>query len=439
CQASLITTGRSANRGCCAQICRLPYSLTDRDGNVLVNDRHLLSLRDMSRIDHLGAMIDAGISSFKIEGRLKDVGYVKNTVTAYRKALDLLIDQSKGALTRSSSGSEIFRFAPDLTKSFNRGFTPYFIDGKRDKMAATESPKWIGIEIGTVKGVKGTRITLNTDVRINNGDGLGFFNSDNKLEGFRVNRCDGKSLFTSKPINIAPGTVIYRNHDKAWDDMLAGSTAERYIPIDITLRPVTWGIAVDITDSDGNSVTIASELQTEPANTSQTEARQRTFSKLGDTIYRLNNFDDRLGDIFIPASRLTAIRREAISALDSARSAAYRYNYRRPRICDSAQNPTSKLTYHDNVANRKAELFYRSCGVSTIEKALEVATPSNGEIRVMTTRYCLRHEMGQCLRQSGTQWRNPLYLQAQGFRFRLDFDCRSCAMHVIAERPDSCS
>lgn len=435
CQASLVATGRSANRGCCAQICRLPYSLTDANGRVLVSDKHLLSLRDMNRIDHLGAMIEAGISSFKIEGRLKDAGYVKNTVAAYRQALDSIIARSNGTLTRSSSGSTSCSFVPDLAKSFNRGFTSYFIDGHRpSSMASVETPKWVGNKIGTVTAVKGNRITIDNNATINNGDGLGFFNADNKLEGFRVNRYEGRSLFTAKPVGIKPGTIIYRNHDKAWDDMIEGNTAERTIGLDITLRSTPWGIAADATDSDGNSVSISAEITAEPANTPQYESRRRTFSKLGDTVYRLNKFDDQLGNTFIPASRLTSLRRDTIAALDSARSASYRFDYRRPTTED-LKIPASQLTYHDNVANCEAERFYRAHGATGIEKALEVASPGKNEIRVMTTRYCLRHEMGQCLRlNQASKWRGPLYLQAQGFRFRLDFDCRACLMHVIAER-----
>lgn len=435
CQASLVATGRSANRGCCAQICRLPYSLTDANGRVLVSDKHLLSLRDMNRLDHLGAMIEAGISSFKIEGRLKDAGYVKNTVAAYRQALDSIIARSNGTLTRSSSGSTSCSFVPDLAKSFNRGFTSYFIDGHRpSSMASVETPKWVGNKIGTVTAVKGNRITIDNNATINNGDGLGFFNADNKLEGFRVNRYEGRSLFTAKPVGIKPGTIIYRNHDKAWDDMIEGNTAERSIGLDITLRSTPWGIAADATDSDGNSVSIGAEITAEPANTPQYESRRRTFSKLGDTVYRLNKFDDQLGNTFIPASRLTSLRRDTIAALDSARSASYRFDYRRPTTED-LKIPASQLTYHDNVANREAERFYRAHGATGIEKALEVASPGKNEIRVMTTRYCLRHEMGQCLRlNQASKWHGPLYLQAQGFRFRLDFDCRACLMHVIAER-----
>lgn len=435
CQASLVATGRSANRGCCAQICRLPYSLTDANGRVLVSDKHLLSLRDMNRLDHLGAMIEAGISSFKIEGRLKDAGYVKNTVAAYRQALDSIIARSNGTLTRSSSGSTSCSFVPDLAKSFNRGFTSYFIDGHRpSSMASVETPKWVGNKIGTVTAVKGNRITIDNNATINNGDGLGFFNADNKLEGFRVNRYEGRSLFTAKPVGIKPGTIIYRNHDKAWDDMIEGNTAERTIGLDITLRSTPWGIAADATDSDGNSVSIGAEITAEPANTPQYESRRRTFSKLGDTVYRINKFDDQLGNTFIPASRLTSLRRDTIAALDSARSASYRFDYRRPTTED-LKIPASQLTYHDNVANREAERFYRAHGATGIEKALEVASPGKNEIRVMTTRYCLRHEMGQCLRlNQASKWRGPLYLQAQGFRFRLDFDCRACLMHVIAER-----
>lgn len=265
CYASYATTGRSANRGECAQLCRLPYTLSDRHGNILIADKHILSLKDLNRSAMLADLLKAGVSSFKIEGRLKDADYVKNVVAAYRRALDAIISANPEEYTRSSSGTSICSFTPALEKSFNRGFTTYFSNGPAAGMASFNSPKWVGEKIATVKRATPSFIDLDTRAAIANGDGLGYFDSRGKFCGFRVNRAEASRIFPAKPVSIKPGTEVYRNSDKAWADTLAGQTATRTIDISMTLRATADAIVLDITDEDSNSLTLSATCPLENA------------------------------------------------------------------------------------------------------------------------------------------------------------------------------
>lgn len=440
CRASLLAAGRSANRGECAQMCRLPYDLTDADGNVLVAGKHLLSLKDMNRIDYLERMLDAGVSSFKIEGRLKDTAYVKNVTAAYRKALDRIIDANPGHYRRSSDGVVEFGFEPSLERSFNRGFTPYFISERQPvSIASIDSPKSIGLPVGRVAEVTKNYIILDTREIMSNGDGLGYFDRENRFAGFRANRVEGRKIFLREPVDVSRGTLIYRNRDRRRDIEMEGRTAVRFIPVDMTLRRAANGLMVlEITINNGKAVTVSSEITVSEARTPQKASRKRVLEKLGDTVFRLDNLDDRLSDAdFIPASQLTALRRDAIAAVEFALKSAYRCDYRR-RETDSVAYKTV-LTSRDNVANRLAENFYRRHGVSQINRALEVAgTVKNGEIQVMECRYCIRRELGACLKHGGaSKLPSQLYLRSANVRFRLDFDCRNCMMKVISVKNDS--
>lgn len=440
CQASCITRGRSANRGECAQLCRLPYDLVDGNGNTLIGGRHLLSLRDLDRSTHLAAMADAGISSFKIEGRLKPVAYVKNVVAYYRKAIDRLIAEHPGRYCRASAGDVEVRFTPSLAKSFNRGFTPYFTDDARPdgKMASFATPKSLGEKVGRVHAVRGNMIEARLQTTLANGDGLCFIDHDGDFHGFRLNRVEGNRLYPASPVALQPGVELYRNKDKRFDDLLASDTATRTIPVAMTLRPTPSGIALDLRDGRGHSATATLDGTFDTARTSQEDARHRTLAKLGDTPYRLTTLDDTIGSLFIPASQLADLRRRATSALDTAHRATYRYTYRRPE--DTTVPSPATLTYHDNVANRVAEEFYRSHGTQSIEPALEVGhaqaaakqQPTGTERVVMTTRYCLRRETGHCLKTpAGRQWPHDLYLINGSTRFRLHFDCPNCRMQLL--------
>ncbi len=438
CQASLLHTGRSANRGECAQLCRLPYSLTDAAGKEIIANRHLLSLRDLNRADSIPAMLEAGISSFKIEGRLKDAAYVKNTVAAYRAIIDRAIAANPEKYRRLSAGTSTLTFVPDLSRSFNRGYTPYFLTASpRDKMGSHLSPKSIGAPVGkTDRPAKGRFFTARLDMPLSNGDGLGYFGPDGKFTGFRLNRAEGNRLSTATPVEIPAGTTLWRNRDKAWDDLMAGETARRTIAVDMTLRHISGNrLALDVADETGLRVTATTEpLNLDEARTPQEDSRRRALTKTGATIYTVRSFTDTAGNLFIAASVLADLRRRALELLDRTRIATHHYDLRRPENPDARCQP--QLTYHDNVANRLARRFYTDHGATAIEPALETDSNRRSEkgLTVMTTRYCLRRELGACLRTPGAKkLPEPLFLRAPGLDLRLDFDCRNCRMHVIKE------
>lgn len=437
CQAGFMATGRSANRGECPQMCRLPYRLCDASGRDLAPERHYLSLRDMNRIDLLADMADAGVSSFKIEGRLKDAAYVRSTVAAYSAALDAVVAASGGRYRRASHGRSEAGFSPDVAKVFNRGYTSYFLNTPRrepGRIASMASPKNTGERVGTVLSCRGKVLTARLNTALHNGDGLGYFDPDGRFAGFRLNKVEGNRLFAASDLRIAPGTPLYRNADKAYTDAVASARPQRSVGLNMRLRGIdSERIALSITDERDNAVECVAEIPHQQANSPQTDARRRTIERLGGTIYRLKNLVDDLADRFVAASALTALRRDALAALDSAQRARYTYDRRRP--CRLAPGDMAGLTtsYHDNVANALAAEVYTAAGATIAERAAEVERPT-GETRVMTTRYCLRRELGACLRTpSAKRLPTPLYLCAPGIRYRLDFDCAACEMHVVAQ------
>lgn len=435
CQASFALTGRSANRGECAQICRLAYDLIDGNGATVAAGKHLLSLRDMNRIASLGEMIEAGVSSFKIEGRLKDTSYVKTVTAMYRRALDSIIDASGGRLMRSSLGKTDLSFTPNLDSTFNRGFTDYFLHRRRpeEKMASHDSPKSVGEEIGRVKKSYGNVVEVMTKKAISNGDGLTYYDCAGKLCGFRVNRVDGTRLTLSAPCDIPSGTKLYRNFDIKYDAAMRRDTATRTIDVTVGLRAAgSSGIAMDITlaDAPGVSASTFTACDLMPARAPQEEARLRALNKFGDTVYRPVNITDGVGEQFVPLSVISKLRRDAVEALDRARRAAYAYDYRRP--ADPAATPfADHLAYNDNVANRLSNEFYKELGVKSIQPAMEVTGKPVPGTRVMLTRYCLRRELGACLRTpEGKKLKGPLTLRGANFKLGLEFDCSNCEMSV---------
>ncbi|MDE6309694.1 MAG: U32 family peptidase, partial [Muribaculaceae bacterium] len=397
CHASWALKGRSANRGECAQICRLPWRLTDAQGHLINTPQgeHLLSLRDMNRSDSIEEMLEAGISSFKIEGRLKDIDYVKNVVTFYRRRIDEIIARNPEKYCRQSLGVSNIDLKPDLSRSFNRGYTDYFLHGNPSKgIASTASPKSIGERVGRVVSTKGGVIVATLTSKLTNGDGLGYFSKDGVFHGFRLNRVDGTKLYPAGDVNIAPGTILWRNRNKSWDDAMQRATPERTIPITMELRAAkTDTIALDISYRrvDGTSATVTTTLQQEytEAKTPQEAQRLRVLGKLGDTIFKLENFNDLLGDRFIPASTLTQLRRNGIELLNRTINITHPYSYRRKENSDAPLPHGTNITYHDNVANRLARQFYAEHGATSIEPALETQKGSIDNTRIMTTRYCL--------------------------------------------------
>jgi len=430
CQASHYAMGRSANRGECAQMCRLPYSLTDSKGRILIANKHLLSLRDMNRSSYLEQMMDAGVSSFKIEGRLKDVGYVKNVVAYYRRRIDDIIASRSDCYCRSSVGHSVVPFEPRLEKSFNRGFTPYFLNGEDMEIASIDTPKSQGERVAVVKRCYGREIEVVSDVQLNNGDGMGYFDDNGVFTGFRLNKAIGNRLSLASPVRLAPGTVLYRNRDKQWDDSLETEIL-RLVDLEMELLSNSKGITLTVKDTRGNEVRKSLEIKLDKAKSPQETSRQRVLTKVGNTIYRVKEIVDTLGDVFVPASVLTQLRRDALELLDEAQRKNYRRDVRLPEN-HLAELPEGKhLTYHDNVANSIARKFYIDHGAAEIEQAVELGLPK-GRFVVMTTRYCLRREMGKCLKTSkGKEWIGPLYLTSANHNFELEFDCQQCQMRVV--------
>ncbi|MCM1077418.1 MAG: U32 family peptidase [Bacteroides sp.] len=443
CRASFATTGRSANRGECAQICRLPFNLIDRNGNTLIKNRHLLSLRDLNRSAVIPEMVEAGISSFKIEGRLKDESYVRNVVGAYSNILDKFINESGGRYIRQSVGDVRLGFKPSLDKSFNRGFTSYFLTGKAPSggMASTASPKATGLKVGTVTNCRPKVITARLDANLANGDGLGYFTPAGLFRGFRLNRVEGNKLFPATPQDIPSGTILYRNRDKEFDDKITSATTSRTIAVDMALRVISSDrIALEMTDARGcHAVVTAEGVTLQEAVTPQETPRRRILDKLGGTIYRSRRIVDLAGAVFIPASILANLRRDCIAALDKTAKATYGFTYRLPEKFDIPLPHGPKLSVHDNVANRLARDFYISHGATVIDPAIEVAdkpkaTSNQKNEPVMTTRYCLRREFGKCLKTpSGKDWEERLTLVSADIRLRLDFDCSNCRMNVYTD------
>ncbi|MBP5687515.1 MAG: U32 family peptidase [Muribaculaceae bacterium] len=439
CQISQALKGRSANRGECAQFCRLSYDLEDSDGNKLMKSKHLLSLRDFNASDRLQQMIEAGISSFKIEGRLKDVDYVKNVVAYYRQALDKII-ANDDTLERSSAGMSSFTFTPSLAKSFNRSFTHYFIDGRHPKngikMASIHTPKSQGEYVGKVATASGNVITLNSNASFVNGDGLSYIDSNGNYDGFRVNKVVGNKLFLKEKCNVKPGDSVYKTYDKAFSYILAKPSAKRTIDLDFTLWTAGNRLCLKACDERGCMATHSITLDSAPeaAKQPQAERQRQVLSKLGDTIFALRDCDIR-GDFFIPASVLTQLRRETIALLERTHKIAYQSDLRRNED-KSATFPYQNLASADNVANHITEQFYHEHGVTGIEPAIECdnSQPKQGQ-PLMTTRYCLRRELGACLKEGGSKLPTPLFLRNGKTLLRVNCDCSRCEMTItLAEK-----
>ena len=432
CYLSSALTGRSANRGACAQCCRLPYTMVDADGRTIARDKHLLSLRDMNRSDDLEAMIAAGVTSFKIEGRLKDMAYVKNVTAYYRQRLDEILARDT-SLRRASDGHSTFSFVPRPEKSFNRGFTDYFLHGRTPDITSFDTPKSIGEPLGRASASRGGGLVVDGTKPLHNGDGLVFFNPRGELEGFRVNRAEGRRIVAARMPAVKPGTLLYRNVDSAFEAVLAKPSAERRIDIDIVWNDTSDGFALTLTDASGCSVTVTRTFTAEPAVKPQEENIRTQLSRLGTTPFEAARITvDMHENLFVPSSLLGEMRREAVERLLSERLARRTRRTRRPEV-PSAVYPTSTVDYTANVSNAKAEAFYRSHGVQTVERAYE-EQPRAG-VPLMFTRHCLRYSMGWCpIHQRGrSPFREPYYLLYEGTRLRLEFDCTRCEMRVVDE------
>ena len=418
CYASQHCFQRSANRGECAQFCRMRFSLVDAEGTEVEHERYLLSLKDMNQSDNLDKLIEAGAVSFKIEGRLKDVAYVKNVTAAYSERLNAYIRKHPEEYCRASKGRCEYTFTPNLNRTFNRGYTTYFLNGRQPDIASFDTPKAVGEFVGRVKEIRNDSFNVAGTASFANGDGLCFLNSDRQFEGFRANRVAGNRIFPFKmPAGLRPGMALYRNNDQEFERILSKPSATRKIAITVALRSVDDGFELS-----ANGVTVHFDAEHQLAQKSPRENIVRQLSKLGDTIYECAEVvvpDDF--NFFIPNSQLSDMRRQLIDAMGQAK--------REVKQARVGKNPGVKeLSYQNNISNHQSAAFYGTNELSAYEL-------KGGDGPIMQCRHCLRYSLGYCVKRGGKRptWREPLSLVlGDGRRFRLEFDCQHCQMNVYA-------
>ena len=432
CYLSAALSGRSANRGECAQYCRLPYTMVDATGTEIVSNKHLLSLKDMNRSDQLEALLDAGVSSLKIEGRLKDAGYVKNITAYYRKKLDAVLSR-RPEYRRASAGRSTYTFEPVAEKSFNRGFTPFLLEGRTADITAFNTPKSLGEPVGTVKEIKGNSFTVAGLKQLNNGDGLVFFNRKGELEGFRVNRVEANRVFPLDMPQLTPKTPLYRNFDQAFDKLLAKPSAERKLSVEIEFLDNPFGFTLCMEDETGARIMLTEPFAKELARRERQDNIRTQLSKLGNTPFEASKVVVGLSENwFVPSSLLADMRRRGVEKLLEARRARYpRETVKRVQPSVSIPFPERQLTYLGNVANGKARSFYQDHGVEQIDPAFELSPRK--DVPLMFTKHCLRYSMGWCptYQKDKSPYKEPYYLLYKDTRLRLQFDCKHCQMLVF--------
>ena len=428
CFLSRSMSGRSGNRGACSQPCRLAWDLTDGKGRTYIPGKHLLSVRDMNLSQRIGDLLDAGVTSFKIEGRLKDTNYIRNVVAYYRRAVDEALAVRPG-FVRSSVGESVPDFTPDPSKSFTRGESEYFFAGKRPGVASFDTPKAVGEQVGHVAKVSGGSFTLSGEAELAPGDGICFI-SPRGVMGTNVNAVEGRRITPNRMDGIVAGAAVYRNSDRLFNLRLERSRTRRVIPAAAVAEASAEGFTITYTDCEGVA---ASAGRTEPLDAAKNPganaaALRVQAMKSGDTIFTVRDAEVRGAEWFVPASLAAEVRREAFAALDEAR----RNRPLEHRILPddpAARYPSEELMAEENVTNRLAEAFYRDHGVVRIERGLDLAPTTAGH-RVMRSAYCIRREIGECLRER-PRLRGDLYLEHGAHRYRLEFDCAACEMSLI--------
>ena len=434
CYASQYCFQRSANRGECAQFCRLKFDLVDAEGKVIEHDRHLLSLKDMCQIDNLERLAEAGAVSFKIEGRLKDVAYVKNVTAAYSRRLDEIVAAHPDKYRRASFGRVDYGFDPDLRKTFNRGYTTYFADGRQPDIFSPDTPKALGEYVGKVKEVKRQCLTVSGVASFANGDGLCFINADRQLEGFRVNRAEGNRLYpSSMPRNLRQGVALYRNNDQQFERLLSRPSAVRRLSITMSLSATESGFALDVATEDGRKARVEAKAEHTVAQKPQHENIVRQLSKLGTTIYDCTNItipDDF--PWFVPSSLLAQMRRDACTRVSDCSKTSHPSPQTVHPSPLTYKNP-SRPPYLLNASNTLAVEFYRQLGVEA--SAFETQKKHGVGEKLMQCRFCLRHALGYCVNKGGRkpQWKEPLFLRLpDGRKFQLQFNCKRCEMYLLS-------
>ncbi|WP_310450622.1 U32 family peptidase [Sulfuritalea sp.] len=435
CYISHAHTGRSANRGECSQACRLPYTLEDEAGRIVAHDKHLLSMKDNDQSANLAALIEAGIRSFKIEGRLKDLSYVKNITAHYRSLLDDFLDQAP-AFRRASSGRCSYTFTPRPEKTFNRGATDYFVNERQADIGAFDTPKFSGEAIGTVTHLAPDCFEVDAGAPLHNGDGLSYYDSHHELVGLRINRVDGARLFPMQmPDDLTVGTALYRNRDQEFERALERKSAARRIGLHLQLSETPDGFALTLTDEDGITARAALPHAREPAKHAERAyaGLREHLGKLGNTIFDATEISLALSQPwFLPASAVNGLRREAIAALEVAREAARERPARRIAASPAPTYPENELSYLGNVLNSAARSFYEKHGVTLIADAYETNS-EKGEVSLMITRHCLRYSYNLCPKQVKGIRPDPMTLVNGKEKLTLRFDCKKCEMHVIGK------
>jgi putative protease len=443
CYISHAHTGRSANRGECSQACRLPYNLEDKQGRIVSFDKHLLSMKDNDQSANLRALADAGIRSFKIEGRLKDMAYVKNSTAHYRQLLDRIITEAPELYSRASSGHCSYTFDPRPEKTFNRGATDYFVNGRHADIAAFDTPSFAGAASGTVTRIGPDWFEVDSEEDFANGDGISYLSRGRKLAGLRINVAQGKRLFPNEmpddPEGFKVGIQIHRNRDQAFERLLEKQSAERRIGIKVELSETAGGFALTLKDEDGIEGRAAIAHAKEAAKNAE-----RSLVAIGESVSKLGATDFKATDVrivlagpwFLPASAINALRREAVERLVAAREAARPRPRRALPVEPPAVYPERELSYLANVLNGKARAFYKRHGVEMIADAYEADT-TPGEVSLMITRHCLRYSHSLCPKEA-KGWvtgvnAEPMTLVNGKERLTLRFDCKACEMHVVGK------
>jgi putative protease len=439
CYISHAHTGRSANRGECSQACRLPYTLVDDKGKTITENQHLLSMKDNNQSDNLRALIEAGVSSFKIEGRLKDLSYVKNITAHYRTQLDEII-AAEPRYERASSGRSSFTFTPQPEKTFNRGYTDYFAGGRQDDIGAFDSPAFVGEPIGEVEEIGDGWLTVNTAETFHNGDGVCFHDAHGDVQGMRINRVEGKKLFPAEmPAELSEGTTLFRNRDQEFERALEKDSAERRVAVKAVFAEQADAFVLTLSDEDQVSVAVSlprderigRELAQNP-EAAQAKLKEN-LGKFGNTMFVAEAIDLQLTQPwFLPVGTINALRREAAEKLEAARLASHPRPPRAAPAADPAPYPQDELSYLGNVFNTKARAFYEKHGVRLIEEAYE-AGHEKGMVSLMITRHCLRYSFNLCPKEVKHLKPDPMTLINGNEKLILKFDCKACEMHVVGK------
>ena len=435
CYLSEYLTGRSANRGACAQPCRSRYDLADESGKLLARDKALLSLRDFRLLHRLEDLAEAGACSFKIEGRLKSISYVRNVVRAYSQALDALVAKAPEQYVRASFGRVTDAFTPDLEKTFQRGYTELYLDGRRGRnWSSAEAPKSIGERVGSVRAVRGAQIELDLlpGMNLHNGDGFAFV-AGGDIIGFRGDVCEGRTIRCNRPVEgLKAGMTLYRNVSTAFEKEMERRSGKRLLDATLSVTVHPDALQVRARTEDGRSVTAEFSTAGCPEAQNQERMRDMVLGQLSKTsepyTFRVASLDDAPLPL-LKAAFLNDIRRRMAEALDGM-------PVRMRPIAAGAAGPVKgpeKVGYKENVANALCETAYRERGAGAVEPAYELTHPSGAEL--MRSRYCIRYELGMCPRLQGAKDSGPLFLINNGRRLALGFDCHRCEMTVSEAIP----